>query len=183
MIRRPPRSTLFPYTTLFRSRHRPRPALPDARAPERPLVRVAGAPRLRGATPGGRPRADLRPSRLRRLRSRRVGCLRSRLEPRRRRLRHREDHRLDVPALLVEVDEQPVLVEEDLEIAIIADLGRVAPAVEDELLVERAGLRVEPEVADDVLLVAVRGEEPELHGHPVRAHGRLGALVDPLQRV
>src|SRR5215204_6637070 len=26
MIRRPPRSTLFPYTTLFRSRHRPRSA-------------------------------------------------------------------------------------------------------------------------------------------------------------
>src|SRR6267154_5335399 len=26
MIRRPPRSTLFPYTTLFRSRRRPRPA-------------------------------------------------------------------------------------------------------------------------------------------------------------
>src|SRR2546426_5592810 len=25
MIRRPPRSTLFPYTTLFRSRHRPGP--------------------------------------------------------------------------------------------------------------------------------------------------------------
>src|SRR3712207_7531017 len=25
MIRRPPRSTLFPYTTLFRSRHLPRP--------------------------------------------------------------------------------------------------------------------------------------------------------------
>src|SRR2546426_4737835 len=38
MIRRPPRSTLFPYTTLFRSRarpalrgtHRPRPAAPHA---------------------------------------------------------------------------------------------------------------------------------------------------------
>src|SRR5438552_8869584 len=37
MIRRPPRSTLFPYTTLFRSRHkqpsrndvRPRPAIPQ----------------------------------------------------------------------------------------------------------------------------------------------------------
>src|SRR5260221_9875604 len=30
MIRRPPRSTLFPYTTLFRSRTRPRPlSLPD----------------------------------------------------------------------------------------------------------------------------------------------------------
>src|SRR2546421_8614221 len=26
MIRRPPRSTLFPYTTLFRSGHHPRPA-------------------------------------------------------------------------------------------------------------------------------------------------------------
>src|SRR2546430_9028444 len=28
MIRRPPRSTLFPYTTLFRSPHRPEPAEP-----------------------------------------------------------------------------------------------------------------------------------------------------------
>src|SRR5258708_19447306 len=28
MIRRPPRSTLFPYTTLFRSRSTPRPRLP-----------------------------------------------------------------------------------------------------------------------------------------------------------
>src|SRR3712207_7726760 len=32
MIRRPPRSTLFPYTTLFRSRPRP---VPDRRAAER----------------------------------------------------------------------------------------------------------------------------------------------------
>src|SRR3712207_7612668 len=30
MIRRPPRSTLFPYTTLFRSRHGPRLAPPPA---------------------------------------------------------------------------------------------------------------------------------------------------------
>src|SRR3712207_8651666 len=29
MIRRPPRSTLFPYTTLFRSAHRPLPAEPQ----------------------------------------------------------------------------------------------------------------------------------------------------------
>src|SRR5260370_6299316 len=28
MIRRPPRSTLFPYTTLFRSKRRPRDSLP-----------------------------------------------------------------------------------------------------------------------------------------------------------
>src|SRR5438552_10298854 len=32
LIRRPPRSTLFPYTTLFRSRHRPRPS-PCSRTP------------------------------------------------------------------------------------------------------------------------------------------------------
>src|SRR5260370_4807728 len=30
MIRRPPRSTLFPYTTLFRSRHRGLPGVQDA---------------------------------------------------------------------------------------------------------------------------------------------------------
>src|SRR5215211_9095202 len=37
MIRRPPRSTLFPYTTLFRSRQVPRPPGPGARPrPRRP---------------------------------------------------------------------------------------------------------------------------------------------------
>src|SRR2546422_3440458 len=38
MIRRPPRSTLFPYTTLFRSPARPVSAcpLPDVHAPQRP---------------------------------------------------------------------------------------------------------------------------------------------------
>src|SRR5262245_62688370 len=41
MIRRPPRSTLFPYTTLFRSR-RPRPRRHTAaRAPSRRLLRRA----------------------------------------------------------------------------------------------------------------------------------------------
>src|SRR2546422_3121038 len=37
MIRRPPRSTLFPYTTLFRSRQSPR--APDGRAPSLPRGR------------------------------------------------------------------------------------------------------------------------------------------------
>src|SRR2546428_7810779 len=32
MIRRPPRSTLFPYTTLFRSHHRPAWRCPSAKA-------------------------------------------------------------------------------------------------------------------------------------------------------
>src|SRR5258708_28357099 len=35
MIRRPPRSTLFPYTTLFRSRHQPEPGLGGSQAPGR----------------------------------------------------------------------------------------------------------------------------------------------------
>src|SRR3712207_7139072 len=52
MIRRPPRSTLFPYTTLFRS-ERFRPAVPRCRAGDR---RAAAAPvrGLRGGTGRGR---------------------------------------------------------------------------------------------------------------------------------
>src|SRR5438874_4849049 len=65
MIRRPPRSTLFPYTTLFRSPRRPRPGRRDRGkgggqgdprgsqdGPEEPEL----SPRERGAAPdqGGR---------------------------------------------------------------------------------------------------------------------------------
>src|SRR3712207_7793731 len=53
MIRRPPRSTLFPYTTLFRSRHpagRPRAAL-DRALPGGPLL--AGVPHPRARLPAG----------------------------------------------------------------------------------------------------------------------------------
>src|SRR3712207_6924627 len=39
MIRRPPRSTLFPYTTLFRSMEDARALLPLADPPEEPVVR------------------------------------------------------------------------------------------------------------------------------------------------
>src|SRR5438874_7820654 len=42
MIRRPPRSTLFPYTTLFRSRR----AIRRRAALERPRARGVGEPRL-----------------------------------------------------------------------------------------------------------------------------------------
>src|SRR2546422_4223824 len=47
MIRRPPRSTLFPYTTLFRSRRRPGVAAP---APRR-RARHSRADRARRAAP------------------------------------------------------------------------------------------------------------------------------------
>src|SRR5689334_24535750 len=48
MIRRPPRSTLFPYTTLFRSSFPasdpPKSAAPGARAPSEETVPVVAAP-------------------------------------------------------------------------------------------------------------------------------------------
>src|SRR3712207_7529943 len=65
MIRRPPRSTLFPYTTLFRSQrqHLLRSALPDARAQSDDLARsglhgvaVPGLPRSEGVNLSGRER-------------------------------------------------------------------------------------------------------------------------------
>src|SRR3712207_7326417 len=56
MIRRPPRSTLFPYTTLFRSRllrhlravrvHRPRPAAAPGRQDQRLLAAEVPGPRV-----------------------------------------------------------------------------------------------------------------------------------------
>src|SRR6266511_5488388 len=47
MIRRPPRSTLFPYTTLFRSRRRcARPASWPSRAPRAPGCRDRKSTRL-----------------------------------------------------------------------------------------------------------------------------------------
>src|SRR5256885_5612186 len=53
MIRRPPRSTLFPYTTLFRSRHRLEARQPG-RAAEGAATRTDAAHQL-----GGVSRADL----------------------------------------------------------------------------------------------------------------------------
>src|SRR2546426_2329292 len=44
MIRRPPRSTLFPYTTLFRSRGHPVVPAHPGREPERQRLLVSGPP-------------------------------------------------------------------------------------------------------------------------------------------
>src|SRR3712207_7395562 len=54
MIRRPPRSTLFPYTTLFRSRGDRGAGARDPRLREPPRPRRDGCPRHRprGALPG-----------------------------------------------------------------------------------------------------------------------------------
>src|SRR5438876_7073352 len=52
MIRRPPRSTLFPYTTLFRSRRTSR-SRTEARANTSPPVAVATGTWARRQTPAG----------------------------------------------------------------------------------------------------------------------------------
>src|SRR2546422_5313439 len=54
MIRRPPRSTLFPYTTLFRSPDDVEGGLADRGLPQ---VDRGPSPRSRGASPGARARA------------------------------------------------------------------------------------------------------------------------------
>src|SRR5258705_6796774 len=77
MIRRPPRSTLFPYTTLFRSRgmetvHRPGEGLRQPRGDPRRGRRFLGVvlPRRRrdqrpfGRRPGARRRRDRKSTRL-----------------------------------------------------------------------------------------------------------------------
>src|SRR3712207_7951200 len=55
MIRRPPRSTLFPYTTLFRSEAEAAPAVPTKERlfahPNRPNARAAGGALQLAATP------------------------------------------------------------------------------------------------------------------------------------
>src|SRR2546422_7666742 len=62
MIRRPPRSTLFPYTTLFRSRTRPR------RGSES-VFKQADPPRSRGASMSAIDRCVCSPSKCKSLRS------------------------------------------------------------------------------------------------------------------
>src|SRR5438045_6426117 len=60
MLRRPPRSTLFPYTTLFRSRRRDR-RQPDAEQhPEQQLEAVLVGRRLAARRGGGARRLRLR---------------------------------------------------------------------------------------------------------------------------
>src|SRR2546427_5510729 len=68
MIRRPPRSTLFPYTTLFRSEQLRRHLLHPDRLPRLPRVRrrhlSERGPRALGAGRRGRGREDRKSTRL-----------------------------------------------------------------------------------------------------------------------
>src|SRR5437588_1702959 len=60
MIRRPPRSTLFPYTTLFRSRQ-PSPERRESCQPHGPVVHDFGLPQV---TPAGLSRSEEHTSEL-----------------------------------------------------------------------------------------------------------------------
>src|SRR5690349_21978171 len=63
MLRRPPRSTLFPYTTLFRSRDSSSPTQPEAAA--FPVAGVGRVPDSRGPRGAyGRGRQDRKSTRL-----------------------------------------------------------------------------------------------------------------------
>src|SRR3712207_7903125 len=62
MIRRPPRSTLFPYTTLFRSLRRPDSLRAQAQAPLRPRRRLQRGGAARRARQGVQ--ADRKSTRL-----------------------------------------------------------------------------------------------------------------------
>src|SRR5688572_30950496 len=65
MIRRPPRSTLFPYTTLFRSRHRRRPRPCESTLRPRPIHDDRGDRLRRGrGREGGRLRSEEHTSEL-----------------------------------------------------------------------------------------------------------------------
>src|SRR6266568_626824 len=66
MIRRPPRSTLFPYTTLFRSRPRPPPASSVGEDHRQAALAEGGMPRVRPhvRAPGPAPLALLPAQRL-----------------------------------------------------------------------------------------------------------------------
>src|SRR5260221_4547933 len=55
MIRRPPRSTLFPYTTLFRSRRVPGAGV-DRGGPADPVTAARAAPPALDSDPGALPR-------------------------------------------------------------------------------------------------------------------------------
>src|SRR3712207_8134870 len=96
MIRRPPRSTLFPYTTLFRSSRRPRQEAPGDAAP-RPAQRQRLRDRVKpvgvhGLTP--RVRATMGMKRVRseeytsELQSRQYLVCRLLLEKKKRQLKH-----------------------------------------------------------------------------------------------
>src|SRR3712207_8733310 len=62
MIRRPPRSTLFPYTTLFRSGTRPRPASAGSAAHQEERMSASTAPAMPAA--GQEPAGAIRPFRI-----------------------------------------------------------------------------------------------------------------------
>src|SRR2546429_6186507 len=64
MIRRPPRSTLFPYTTLFRSPRRPRPAEGVSTRVRRAGLRLPLGPHAALLHLRGRVRGDRKSTRL-----------------------------------------------------------------------------------------------------------------------
>src|SRR5258708_32806401 len=83
MIRRPPRSTLFPYTTLFRSRRNPRAGRGESRhrRRRRPGPDARRTPSSRGgAADGGRDRKSTRLNSSHQIISNAVFCLKKKTQ-------------------------------------------------------------------------------------------------------
>src|SRR6266511_382500 len=155
MIRRPPRSTLFPYTTLFQSRGRCRR-----------WCRAAATGWRRWRAPRTRPprRSERAPPRRRR---RRPGWRRSRWRPSRRGSRPRPPLRPQRGQLLLELEVREV------DVAHLPDavehVGRFEGQCVRILAVERIGHLVPRHRR--------RHHRPFLAAHRVRAHGRLVPVV------
>src|SRR5206468_1049995 len=98
-------------------------------------------------------------------------------------LGQREHHRLHLPAVLVEIDEQPGLVEERRRLARRRGAGGATPAIDDRRSGEDAGVRLELERSHDVGAKARWAGESEIDRHPEHPGRRLVALVHPLRGV
>src|SRR2546422_7137986 len=99
MIRRPPRSTLFPYTTLFRSARRDRgrplprgPLLPPERAPDRAPALTIATRRHRAARPSLPDRKSTRLNSSHGYISYAVFCLKKKKESKNTNTTHRQRH-------------------------------------------------------------------------------------------
>src|SRR5256885_12071617 len=93
MIRRPPRSTLFPYTTLFRSRRGALRARRGTRARHEILRRALHRPGVAGTGAGDRKSTRLNSSHL--VISYAVFCLKKKTERWEERRRHADAHRVE----------------------------------------------------------------------------------------
>src|SRR5262249_28097926 len=95
----------------------------------------------------------------------------------------REHHRLDFPAVLVEIDEQAGFVEKRRRLAGRRRAGGTTPAVDDRRADENARVRFQLERTDDVGAKPPRCGETEIDRHAGHSGRCPVAFVDPLHGI